>query len=109
MRLVSAQSAAQREHGARVPSALTLRVSYRRVLRSAFRDPVELGDLAVDGEALHVAGIAEGPEMGWALQRLLDAVLENPALNTVEGLLRLTAELRTRYHTHTNAERGPND
>jgi hypothetical protein len=44
-------------------------------------------------------GVAEGPEMGWVLHRLLDVVLEDPRRNTVEELLRLAAELLKRYRT----------
>jgi tRNA nucleotidyltransferase (CCA-adding enzyme) len=102
MRLVSARFAAERQAGFRVPSHTALTALYRRVLRSAFRDPVELSDLAVDGDALRSIGIAEGPEIGWVLHRLLDVVLENPLQNTVENLLRLAGELLQRYR---NGER----
>src|SRR5687767_2915839 len=102
MRLVAAQSSALRDAGQAVLSARAMNGLYRRVIRSAFRDPVELSDLAVGGDDLRGAGVAEGPEMGWVLHRLLEFVLEDPRRNTVEELLRLAAELGTRYR---NGER----
>ena len=102
MRLVTAQFSAERADGRSAPSAETMSRLYRRVLRSAFRDPVELSDLAIGGDDLRSAGVAEGPEMGWVLHRLLDLVLEDPRRNTVEELLRLAAELVKRYR---NGER----
>jgi tRNA nucleotidyltransferase (CCA-adding enzyme) len=97
MRLVTARLAAERVAGQSVPAAETLHSLYRRVLRSAFRDPVELGDLAIGGDDLRSVGVIEGPEMGWVLHRLLDLVLEDPRRNTVEELLRLAAQLLQRY------------
>jgi hypothetical protein len=102
MRLVSARFAAQRQAGSLVPSPPMINGLYRRVVRAAFRDPVELSDLAVDGDALRGAGVSEGPEMGWVLHRLLDLVLDDPSQNTVENLLRLAGELLQRYR---NGER----
>jgi tRNA nucleotidyltransferase/poly(A) polymerase len=60
---------------------------YRRALRSAFSDPLTLGDLAIDGEDLRQAGVPAGKEMGAMLQRLLEVVLVDPRLNTRESLL----------------------
>lgn len=97
MRLVAARFSAQRELGESAPAADVVSGLYRRVLRSAFHEPVELTDLAVSGDDLRGAGVAEGPEMGWILHRLLDVVLEDPRRNTVEELLRLAAELQKRY------------
>ena len=102
LRLVAARFAAQRDAGESVPVAQSVNGMYRRVLRAAFREPVELGDLAVSGDELRGAGVAEGPEMGWVLHRLLDLVLEDPRRNTVEELMRLAAELLKRYR---NGER----
>jgi tRNA nucleotidyltransferase (CCA-adding enzyme) len=101
-RLVAARLAAQREVGEAVPSAEAISGLYRRVLWSAFHEPVELSDLAVSGDDLRRAGVAEGPAMGWVLHRLLDLVLEDPRRNTVDELLRLAAELLERYR---NGER----
>ncbi len=66
---------------------------YRRALRSAFRDPLSIADLAIDGEDLQRAGVAAGRAMGEMLKQLLDVVLADPARNTREALL---AEVRAR-------------
>lgn len=97
IRLVAARFSAERQLGVSAPAAAALSGLYRRVLRAAFHEPVELSDLAISGDELRGAGVAEGPEMGWVLHRLLDAVLEDPRRNTVEELLRLAAELLKRY------------
>lgn len=102
LRLVAARLAAQRDAGEAVPGAESSCSLYRRVLRAAFHEPVELSDLAVSGDDLRGAGVGEGPEMGWVLHRLLDLVLEDPRRNTVEELMRLAAELLKRYR---NGER----
>lgn len=102
LRLVAARLAAQRDAGKTVPSAKAISSLYRRVLRSAFHEPVELSDLAVSGDDLRPVGVVEGPEMGWVLHRLLDLVLEDPRRNSVEELLRLATELLERYR---NGER----
>jgi tRNA nucleotidyltransferase/poly(A) polymerase len=60
---------------------------YRRALRSAFTDPLTVGDLAIDGDDLRSAGVAPGKAMGETLQRLLEVVLVDPRLNTRESLL----------------------
>ena len=44
-------------------------------------------ELAINGDDLMRAGIAHGPAVGRILTQLLDAVLEDPALNTGEQLL----------------------
>jgi len=45
--------------------------------------------LAVNGRDLIEAGLPAGPALGAALSKLLDAVIEDPALNTCESLLKL--------------------
>jgi tRNA nucleotidyltransferase (CCA-adding enzyme) len=87
MRLIAAQWDAQRATGATVPSAAMLHSIYRRGLRIAYRDPVELADLAVDGDDLRSAGVPAGPQLGLTLHRLLDLVIDDPTLNTREQLL----------------------
>ena len=49
--------------------------------------PLTLKDLAVKGDDLITAGVRPGPDVGEALVRLLDEVLEDPARNTKEYLL----------------------
>ena len=62
---------------------------YRRAMRMAWRDPLTLGDLAVDGDDLRAAGVGPGRVIGETLARLLEAVLDDPAQNTRERLLAL--------------------
>ena len=49
--------------------------------------PLGFKDLAVKGDDLIAAGVRPGPDVGEALARLLDEVLEDPARNTREYLL----------------------
>ena len=53
----------------------------------ARREATARGELAVTGDDLIAAGIPPGPGIGRILGRLLDAVLDDPALNTRETLL----------------------
>jgi tRNA nucleotidyltransferase (CCA-adding enzyme) len=69
---------------ARLPAASRV---YRAAVRSAFRDPVEMADLAIDGNDLIRAGIPPGPRIRQILERLLDEVLVDPRRNTREYLL----------------------
>lgn len=52
-------------------------------------DPLTREALAVRGEDLRAVGIEPGPRMGQVLDRLLDRVLEDPALNTRDRLLEM--------------------
>jgi tRNA nucleotidyltransferase (CCA-adding enzyme) len=60
---------------------------YHAMIEEVLRDPISVGQLAIDGsyliETLHMK---PGPRMGWMLHALLEEVLENPALNTAEQL-----------------------
>jgi putative nucleotidyltransferase with HDIG domain len=57
-----------------------------RVLREA--SALSVQQLAVDGDdVMRTLGLAPGPEVGHALQALLDQVIEQPALNTRAELL----------------------
>jgi len=66
---------------------------HRRMLRSAFGDPVELSDLAIDGDDLRRGGIPPGPPLGKILHQLLEQVLEDPSRNTPGTLLATAREL----------------
>jgi tRNA nucleotidyltransferase (CCA-adding enzyme) len=57
------------------------------MIRSAFNDPIELKDLAIDGNDLQRAGVPGGPRIGKVLQALLARVLEDPTLNRTDWLL----------------------
>jgi tRNA nucleotidyltransferase (CCA-adding enzyme) len=85
MRLAAAVWAV-RPSSAALSSRTTGRL-YRRMMRVAFRDPIELRDLAVDGDDLRRAGISTGPALGIILQALLKRVLEDPSLNQTDWLL----------------------
>jgi tRNA nucleotidyltransferase (CCA-adding enzyme) len=61
----------------------------RELLEQERRQPHRLGDLAIDGIDLIELGYAEGPELGRILESLLDAVVDDPSLNTREQLLEL--------------------
>ena len=67
---------------------------YRRMITIAFREPIELADLAVDGDDLRSAGIASGPALGRILHALLQRVVEDPAVNTREVLLEVARDLQ---------------
>lgn len=60
---------------------------YRRMLRIALRDPLEIRDLAVDGDDLRRAGVPAGPWIGKILVHLLECVIEEPSLNRTDWLL----------------------
>ncbi len=77
---------------AAAPNAARVRHVYRRALRIAFRDPIELSDLAVDGDDLRAAGIRPGPLYGRLLTVLLSAVVDDPSLNQRDVLLRRARE-----------------
>ena len=87
MRLASAIWWARRATKGTGPNARDVRLLYRRIMTSAFRDPIDLGALAVDGDDLRRAGIAPGPGLGNILQTLLAAVLEDPSRNRPDWLL----------------------
>ncbi|HET7023572.1 MAG TPA: hypothetical protein VFI39_00020 [Gemmatimonadales bacterium] len=57
-------------------------------------DPLDRGALAVHGSDLLAAGIPAGPRLGQVLKALLDFVLDDPARNTKDTLLRHAATLR---------------
>jgi len=68
-------------------------VRLRSLLEQERGQPHRLADLAVDGADLLGLGYSEGPELGRALDALLDAVVDDPALNTREQLLERAREL----------------
>lgn len=59
----------------------------RELLEQQRTQPHRLQDLAVDGSDLLELGYREGPELGRTLDSLLDAVVDDPSLNTREQLL----------------------
>jgi tRNA nucleotidyltransferase (CCA-adding enzyme) len=64
---------------------------YARILEE--KNCVSLKTLAVTGSDLIAAGMKPGKEIGEVLQKLLEEVLEEPALNTKEILLKKAESL----------------
>jgi tRNA nucleotidyltransferase (CCA-adding enzyme) len=87
LRLATARFGAEAGEGGREAVSRAVRSLYRRMVRAAFRDPVEIGDLAIGGGDLMKAGIEAGPQLGAVLRALLEWVLEDPARNTQDRLL----------------------
>jgi tRNA nucleotidyltransferase (CCA-adding enzyme) len=86
-RLAAARWAALRARGGAAPATAAVAAHYRRAVRIAFRDPIEVGDLAADGEDLKSIGIPPGPALRKILLALLDWVLGDPSRNTRDELL----------------------
>jgi tRNA nucleotidyltransferase (CCA-adding enzyme) len=87
LRVAAARFAAERAAGRPAPSARVVRRLYRRLVRVAYRDPIELADLSVTGNDLADAGVPPGPLVGTILRRLLDFVVEDPTRNVRDTLL----------------------
>lgn len=96
VRLASARWTAQRQRGLAAPSPMATRSLYEDGVRIAYRDPISLADLAIDGDDLVAEGFAPGPALGQILAQLLDAVLEDPSRNTRDALLALARQLKAR-------------
>ena len=103
LRIAAARWSAARAAGGVVPDAAALKRLSRRAIAIAFRDPVAISDLAVDGDDLRRAGFAPGPLLGKILSALLDGVLEDPARNVPDLLIAKALEIRDRLQ---NDERG---
>ena len=58
-------------------------------------DPVSVSDLAIDGHALKALGLSPGPELGSALEKCLDAVIDDPELNQRDRLLQYVRDQLT--------------
>ncbi len=94
MRLASAMWSASRAKGNAAPAPRAVHALYRRMLVIAFRDPLDLGSLAVDGDDLRRAGIPAGAKLGMILRSLMTAVIEDPARNTTDWLLQEAKRLQ---------------
>ena len=86
LRIADARWWAERESGRDAPSRARMQSVYRRAIRIAYRDPVEVSDLAVKGDDLLRIGIT-GKKLGETLRVLLAFVLEDPSRNTPDALL----------------------
>jgi tRNA nucleotidyltransferase/poly(A) polymerase len=61
------------------------------------KQALTLRDLALGGEDLAAIGVPRGPTMGRMLAELLETVLEDPALNTREALLRIARGIAPKH------------
>ena len=69
---------------------------YHAMIEEVLRDPISVGQLAVDGKILmDELHMKPGPRMGWILHALLEEVLDNPNRNTREYLDSRVSELET--------------
>ena len=67
---------------------------YHAMIDQVLRDPISVGQLAIDGQILiSELHMKPGPRMGWILHALLEEVLDNPEKNTREYLDPRVAEL----------------
>jgi tRNA nucleotidyltransferase (CCA-adding enzyme) len=86
LRLANARWLAERDAGIAAPSPESVKSAYRRAIRIAYRDPIEVTDLAVNGRDLEKIGLA-GPRVGQTLRKLLELVITDPAANSRTGLM----------------------
>ncbi len=93
LRLAGARWAAEREARSAAPNDKLIRSVYRRAVRIAYRDAIEVGDLAVNGSDLGKLGIT-GPGVGKTLRSLLETVINDPAANSRSRLLDLAMNLK---------------
>ncbi len=67
---------------------------YHAMIEEVLRDPISVGQLAIDGTILmNELGVKAGPRMGWMLHALLEEVLDDPKKNTREYLDARVGEL----------------
>jgi putative nucleotidyltransferase with HDIG domain len=67
---------------------------YHAMIEEVLRDPISVGQLAIDGKYLmEVLHMKPGPRMGWILSALLEEVLDDPTKNTAEHLSDLVKSL----------------
>ncbi|MEP6764486.1 MAG: CCA tRNA nucleotidyltransferase [Gemmatimonadaceae bacterium] len=72
---------------------ISLRQLYRRLLKIALTDPIEVADLAIDGDDLRMIGIPVGKAYGPIFAKLLAIVVEDPAQNTRANLLKVGEQI----------------
>lgn len=88
LRLADGHWRAERDAGIPAPSGQSVASAYRRAIRIAYRDPIEVSDLAVNGRDLERIGIT-GPRVGETLRSLLESVIYDPAANSPSTLLEM--------------------
>ena len=92
LRMADAFWWAAREAGQPAPYKQTVAATYRRAVKIAYKDAIELSDLAIDGTDLAKLGIT-GPQVGVILRKLLEAVINDPGQNKRDKLLELARQL----------------
>jgi tRNA nucleotidyltransferase (CCA-adding enzyme) len=92
LRLAAARWSAERDAGMAAPSARNVASVYRRAVRIAYRDPIEVSDLAVNGRDLEKIGLV-GPLVGQTLRKLLELVITDPSANSPSGLMETAQSL----------------
>lgn len=91
MRLAEAHWAAARKVDIVAPSRQAVASVYRRAVRIAYRDPIEVADLAIGGRDIESLGLS-GPVVGSMLRRLLEAVISEPTMNRPDVLMGLARQ-----------------
>jgi len=109
MRLAVAVWSARRAAGGLAPDLPAVHRLYRRMAKTALRDPIDLRDLAIDGDDLKRAGVSGGPRLGQILRSLLQKVLEDPSLNRTDWLLQESLRLHHDDESGTTRKRGNGD
>lgn len=67
---------------------------YISMVEEALRDPVSVGQLAIDGsDIMRISGEQPGPKLGFILHALLEEVLDDPKQNSKEYLEKRALEL----------------
>ena len=85
----------KRDDGTEPPAGELDRLSrFKEIVGAELSSPHRLRDLAVTGDDLLAAGFQRGPQVGRVLDVLLEAVVEDPSLNTREALLARAEEAR---------------
>lgn len=90
--------------GAPDPKILAGLESFEREVRAQWSSPVTLKELEIGGRELTELGL-RGPDVGWALDKLLSFVIRDPARNTPERLREQAYQLaRSRNSQAAEAE-----
>ncbi len=106
LRLADALWWAERAAGRPAPTKERVASVYRRAIRIAYRDPIEISDLAIGGSDLERIGIT-GPAVGRALRDLLERVINDPNVNTHDRLLALASGEEVASNSPPLEPRGP--
>lgn len=88
LRLADAFWWAAHAAGEPAPYRPTVMATYKRAIAVAYKDAIEISDLAIDGSDLEELGI-RGPAVGTTLRKLLEAVINDPFKNNRTTLVKL--------------------